>query len=145
MSSDRETALPPLLRACWIKLNSTFQKRLSELKITPDQYIVLRWLTERTSNSTSQSVLARLMFTDANNISALIKRMENHGLLNRYTSENDKRVKILRITERGKNKFKLGKEIATNLENQSLSGLSEKEKIEFNFLLGKLNELLNTN
>ena len=71
--------------------------------------------------------------------------MENHGLLNRYTSENDKRVKILRITERGKNKFKLGKEIATNLENQALSGFSEKEKIEFNFLLGKLNELLNPN
>ena len=144
MSSDRETALPLLLRACW-KKNSTFQKRLSELKIPPGQYIVLRWLTERTSNSTSQSVLARLMFTDANNISALIKRMENHGLLNRYTSENDKRVKILRITERGKNKFKLGKEIATNLENQALSGFSEKEKIEFNFLLGKLNELLNPN
>lgn len=63
--------------------------------------------------------------------------MENHGLLNRYTSENDKRVKILRITERGKNKCKLGKEIATNLKNQALSGLSEKKKIEFNFLLGK--------
>ncbi|MBP52312.1 MAG: MarR family transcriptional regulator [Opitutae bacterium] len=143
MKSDSNSTLPPLLRACWIKLNSTFQKRLSELKITPDQYTVLRWLSERTKEQTTQLTLANLMFTDANNISALLKRMENLGLLSRFSNPNDKRMKIIQISTKGVEKFNQAKRVASLLEKQALSGFCEKEKLEFNMLLGRLNEFLN--
>ena len=141
--SDSNSTLPPLLRACWIKLNSTFQKRLYELKITPDQYIVLRWLNERTNEQTTQSTLANLMYTDANNISALIIRMENLGFLSRLTNPNDRRKKIIQISPKGIEKFNRARKVARLLEKQALSGFCEKEKLEFNMLLGRLNEFLN--
>ena len=39
ISKNRDIAeLPPILRSCWIKLNSVFRNRLVSLGITPDQY-----------------------------------------------------------------------------------------------------------
>ena len=93
MQGLQEQRLPPLLRNCWIKLNSAFQKRLQPIGITPDQYIVLRWLYEKQSFQINQSDLAKLMFTDANNISGLTLRMEKANLIRRSISASDKRQK----------------------------------------------------
>ena len=63
--------LPPLLRECWNKLNSTFMKRVKKIGITPDQYTSLRWIHEFSDDMISQSKLAELMCTDANNIAVI--------------------------------------------------------------------------
>ena len=68
--------LPPLLRECWNKLNSTFMKRVKTIGITPDQYTALRWIHEFSEEMVSQARLAELMCTDANNIAGIMKRME---------------------------------------------------------------------
>ena len=82
--------LPPLLRSCWIKLNATFQNKVSKIG-TPDQYTALRWLTELERKTITQKDLKRLMFTDANTIAALVKRMEKHGLIERSRHPFDQR------------------------------------------------------
>ncbi|MES2573088.1 MAG: hypothetical protein V4710_23900, partial [Verrucomicrobiota bacterium] len=38
--------LPPLLRRAWYGLNQAFRQRVAHLGITPDQYSILRWLSE---------------------------------------------------------------------------------------------------
>ncbi len=127
MDIDRRGNFPPELRACWIKLNSTFQKNLQTLGLTPDQFTALRWINELNDEPLCQKNLAQLMFTDSNNISGLIRRMEKLKLIIRETDTKDKRKKIIKITDKGNKIFPEAKKIATALENNILSQLNTVE------------------
>ena len=63
---------PPALRACWIKLNLDFWKRLQPTGITPDQYSVLRWIHELDQKAIYQKD-HKLLFTDPNNIASTLQ------------------------------------------------------------------------
>ncbi|OUU40858.1 MAG: hypothetical protein CBC16_05755 [Verrucomicrobia bacterium TMED56] len=119
---------PPALRACWMTLNAAFKNRLQAVGLTPDQYSVLRWLNELTKASLCQKDLANLMFTDANNIAGLVKRMEGLNLISRQFHPNDKRKKIIRITNLGIDKLNKSRSIANSLENEFLSGLENEDR-----------------
>lgn len=128
LKGSKQHSFPPSLRACWIKLNAEFQKRLSPIGLTPDQYTALRWLNESKEDAICQKDLAKLMFTDPNNISGLVKRMESTGMLRRKNSRYDKRRKLLEITHKGKSLLNLATPVARKLENETLSKLNTKEK-----------------
>ena len=130
--------LPPLLRKCWMRLNAIFQKRVATVGLTPDQYTVLRWLNELPEGTISQSTLKKLMFTDQNNIAGLMGRMEKLDLVERKTDSSDRRRKLIYCTRKGKVLFEQAQPIATELEEEVLSGLSPKEKVDF---LGYLSEI----
>ena len=142
MQEEQQRSLPPLLRNCWNKLNASFKKRLLQIGITPDQYIVLRSLYEKHGEEINQSRLAKLMFTDANNISSLTSRMEKAGLLKRTNSKSDRRQKFLQITSLGKANFQACQPIAERLENEVLSGLNDKDQKDFKSLLSRLKVFL---
>lgn len=134
---------PPALRACWIKLNSAFAKKLQIIGITPDQYTVLRWLHEIKGKEICQKNLMDMMFTDANNIAALVKRMEKNGLVERSSATNDKRRKNITSTKLGTKKCLIAKGMATRLEKTALSGLSDAEKRNLTSLLREISTGLN--
>ena len=75
-----------------------------------------------------QKDLAKLMFTDPNNISGLVKRMESTGIVRRQNSKHDKRRKLLEMTRKGKSLLSLATPVAKNLENEILIKLNTKEK-----------------
>ena len=131
--------LPPLLRKCWMRLNAIFQKRVATVGLTPDQYTALRWLNELPEGTISQSTLKKLMFTDPNNIAGLMGRMEKLDLIGRKTDASDRRRKLIYCTRKGKVLFKRAKLIATQLEEEVLSVLTNEEKVEFLELLSELN------
>ena len=138
MRRDKNRRLPPLLRSCWIKLNTTFQKRLLPFGITPDQYTALRWIYERCGEETNQVTLAALMFTDANNISGLLSRMVKSGLIKRMVSSSDHRMKYLKITPAGLKKFNATRPVALSLEEEVLAGLNTADEETFLHLLNRL-------
>ena len=140
MNPDHYKTLPPLLRSCWIRLNAIFQSRLQPIGITPDQYIALRWLHERKSQKTNQKILANLMFTDANNISNLISRMEKSRLIERFSCANDRRKKFLRATSFGLSKFVEAQPLAKSLERLALESINQNERKDFLQLMSKLNQ-----
>ena len=142
MRRDKNRRLPPLLRSCWIKLNTAFQKRLLPFGITPDQYTALRWIYERDSKETNQATLAALMFTDANNISSLLSRMVKSGLIERMVSSSDHRMKYLKLTPAGLKKFKATRPVALSLEKEVLTGLNSADKETFLSLLNRLSSYL---
>jgi DNA-binding MarR family transcriptional regulator len=142
MQKDKIRRLPPLLRSCWIKLNTAFQKRLLPFGITPDQYTALRWIYERDSKETNQATLAALMFTDANNISSLLSRMVKSGLIERMVSSSDHRMKYLKLTPAGLKKFKATRPVALSLEKEVLTGLNSADKETFLPLLNRLSSYL---
>ena len=109
-------SFPPLLRECWNRLNSTFMKKVKKVGLTPDQYIVLRWIHELPTGTVSQSKLASLMSTDANNIAGLIKRMSALRLIDRKKNPLDKRQNLISTTDNGSKLFRQGKRIAEKLK-----------------------------
>ena len=83
------------------------------------------------------------MFTDANNIAALVKRMEKNGLVRRRASINDKRKKNITSTKLGTKKWLAAREIAANLENTALSALPKDERKSLTALLRTISQYLN--
>ena len=144
MENKSHSSFPSALRACWIKLNTTFAKKLQKVGITPDQYSVLRWIYESMEkNQLCQKDLTELMFTDPNNIASLVKRMEKANLIYRKDDSQDKRKKILISTKLGEQKREEAKEIAENLETQTLKSFSPEEKKIFLETLGRMSAYLN--
>lgn len=143
MKKRRHKTFPPALRACWIKLNSTFGKRLQPAGITPDQYSVLRWIHELDQKAIYQKDLAKLLFTDSNNIASLLNRMEQHGLIKRNLVQSDKRKKMVVATKLGKEKWLLCKQIALDLEKTLTSTLSMEERTFISSTLKQISNYLN--
>jgi DNA-binding MarR family transcriptional regulator len=131
--------LPPLLRKCWMRLNAIFQKRVATVGLTPDQYTALRWLNELPEGTISQSTLKKLMFTDPNNIAGLMGRMVKLDLIERKTDASDRRRKLVYCTSKGQALFNEAKLIATQLEEEVLSVLSDEERVVFLGLLSEIN------
>ena len=115
-------------------------ERVKEVGLTPDQFTVLRWTHSVPRNTLSQSKLSKLMSTDQNNISALVKRMENLNLLDRKISMHDKRSKTINFTELGNLKYTKAKCIADSLEREILDEMVLSERKIFFRTLSKLSE-----
>jgi DNA-binding MarR family transcriptional regulator len=143
MKKKKHKTFPPALRACWIKLNSTFGKRLQPAGITPDQYSVLRWIHELDQKAIYQKDLAKLLFTDSNNIASLLNRMEQHGLIRRNPVQSDKRKKMVVATKLGKEKWLLCKQIALDVEKTLTSTLSIEERTFISSTLKQISNYLN--
>lgn len=115
--------LPPLLRRAWFALNQTFRQYLGPLDLTPDQFTVLRWLTESEPDDLNQRQLAELMTSDPNTITSILTRMEAAGLVTRKVHQQDRRAQLVHITPLGKSKFAQARQIALDLQRRILDSL----------------------
>jgi DNA-binding MarR family transcriptional regulator len=69
-----------------------------EFKLAPQQMIALRILG---GGPRKMSDLADALFCDSSNVTGIVDRLEEHGLVRREPSEKDRRVKLLVLTEEG--------------------------------------------
>ncbi len=69
--------------------------------ITPVQYSILAALDQM--GTAEQIVLARAVGLDTTNVADVIARLERQRLLKRRTSPKDKRMKVVSLTETGRN------------------------------------------
>ena len=69
-----------------------------ELELSPPQGIVLRFLDE----PRPMGELAALMRCDNSNMTGIVVRLEERGLVERTAAERDRRVKLIALTERGR-------------------------------------------
>src|SRR3954469_25322598 len=89
--------LPVLLRRAWYGLNQAFRQRVAHLGITPDQFSILRWLSEGDPQGLTQRMLTDLMASDPNTITSTLARMEKSGLIARLPHESDRRANRVKI------------------------------------------------
>lgn len=115
--------LPPLLRRAWYGLNQAFRRRIAHLEITPDQFSILRWLTEGDRRGLTQREISDLMAADANTVAAIVGRMEKAGWIEREVHEADRRAHRVQITPKGRRKFSAARRIAAQLQDEILSVL----------------------
>jgi len=123
--------LPPLLRRAWYGLNQAFRRRIKNQTATPDQYTVMRLLSEAGDAGLSQRVLCQMMASDPNTIAALVSRMEQTGLVERTVNPVDKRAHRVTINAKGRRVFHNLRAIALKLQRDILATLPAERREQF--------------
>ena len=124
------------LRAKLMKAHSNVVKREKELLdgigITPQQLSVLMILGE--NNAVSTLFIRNKMECNMSDTSRIVDRMVANQLVTKDTDTLDKRKVIVKITHKGTNAMKEGREAVRNLFN----GLSSLQVDTLNVVLDKL-------
>ena len=123
--------LPVLLRRAWYGLNLAFRQRVAHLGITPDQFSILRWLSEDDPAGITQRRLTDLMASDPNTITSTLSRMEKSGLLARRKHEVDRRAHRVTLLPKGRRIFEKARKVAVELQAQVLSALPPGRRARF--------------
>lgn len=132
--------LPPLLRRAWFSLNQAFRRRLTHLKITPDQFTVMRTLLEGAHCGLTQRELTEQMSSDPNTVASLLSRMEHAGLIRREPHETDRRAHRIHLEPEGRHRYEAARAVAVKLQSDILQVLPEKDREEFLANLGRVAE-----
>lgn len=123
--------LPVLLRRAWFGLNQAFRRRILHLGLTPDQYTVLRTLSEESARGLTQRELTKRMASDPNTIAALVERMERAALVERHPHERDGRAYRLRLCPQGESRFQSARRVALALQAEVMESLPGAEHARF--------------
>ncbi len=113
-----------------------FLDECREFNLTPVQFAVLTVLVG--GEALDQVTIAQLIGADRNTVADVIRRLERRGLLDRPASINDKRVKLARITARGRKFAKGVQPEMIKAQNRFVQPLTDKEYDTLMQLLGKL-------
>jgi DNA-binding MarR family transcriptional regulator len=131
IDSPNRRRLPLLLRRAWYGLNQAFRRRIAHTGVTPDQFTVMRTLTECDPKGVSQRELTELMSSDPNTVASLLERMEKSGWISRQPHETDRRAHRIRLVPMGKKKYAEVRELALQLQSEVLSVLPEAHREQF--------------
>ncbi len=123
--------LPPLLRRAWYNLNQTFRRRIAHTGLTPDQYTILRLLSEGPPEGLTQRELCERMCSDPNTMASLLSRMEKCNLLERRTHEDDRRAHRVSVLPEGRQHFVELRTIALDLQESILDAVPLKRREQF--------------
>lgn len=129
--STPQKRLPILLRRAWYGLNQTFRQRIAHLGITPDQFSILRWLSEGDPQGLTQRAITDLMASDPNTITSTLSRMEKSGLIARQPHELDRRAHRVKLLPTGRGTFEDARQVAMDLQRQILAVLPEPRQEQF--------------
>jgi DNA-binding MarR family transcriptional regulator len=95
-----------------------------EFELAPQQMIALRILG---GGPQKMSDLAHALFCDNSNVTGIVDRLEERGLVRRESAEGDRRVKLLVLTEEGEG---MRTEITKRMAEPppAIASLSEKDQ-----------------
>lgn len=113
-----------------------FHQELQELNLTPVQFAALQTVAHRPG--LDQRTLAGLIALDTSTTASLIDRLEARGLLRRNLSAEDKRVRLLSLTEDGLALCKAAQPGVQRTQEQILAPLSAAQRSTFMNLLAVL-------
>lgn len=122
------------LYACARKIVNAYNPYLKPLGLTYTQYVVFIVLWDKESVTVGQ--LGEILRLDAGTLTPLLKRLEKEGYVTRRRSEEDERITLVGITDKGNALKEACKDIPLKLA-ASGSPLAEDEAKELYGLLYK--------
>lgn len=90
-----------------------------------------------------QATLAGMIALDRPTIGGVVERLAGKGLVERKTSQTDRRAKRLELTDAGKKMVKRMRPLVIATQAKILDGLTEREKEQFTALAEKITLLNN--
>ena len=119
----------------WLHLLQT--RRLKKYGLSHQQFNVLRILRGQHPKAASVGLVLSRMLEPSSNITRLVDKLEQKGLVSRYENKENRRMQDLKITKEG---LDLLKKIGHEMENfkPELVDISEKEAELANDVLDRL-------
>ena len=141
MLLSKEIAVYLNLAACKLKQYSAMMLRMNNIRLTPEQFLLIDLLWNQ--GPMSQQQLADSMRKDRNSITKLVDALERKELLMRQRSKKDKRSNIIVLTEKAEKMKEDAKEAGISMLDHVLDGISEEELRGFLSTLNKISENMN--
>ena len=121
-------------------VRAAMSEKLKQLDLSVPQLDVLSTLTE--SEGMSQQELAGRLYVTKGNISGLLDRMAEAGLVERKNMASDRRSYAIHLTEAGRALVARGLAVQTDFVNDTLGRLSEAQLATFEELTIAARDLL---
>jgi DNA-binding MarR family transcriptional regulator len=113
-----------------------FMEALAPVGIDPREFLLLRFVAA--SEGRSQQALAERIAIPPSRMVALVDRLEEAGLLERRPDPEDRRVRGLHLTRKGRGALERAGKIAIDYETQLCAGINREERELLIDLLQKL-------
>jgi DNA-binding MarR family transcriptional regulator len=113
-----------------------FAAALEPLGIGPREFLLLRFVA--TSEGQSQHVLAERLAVPPSRMVALVDGLEDAGLVERRPDPDDRRIRGLHLTKKGRNTLERAFRVALDFERALCAGLDPGEREQLIDLLQKL-------
>lgn len=113
-----------------------FVAALRPLGIGPREWALLRFVAAEEGQS--QHALAERLGLPPSRMVALVDQLEEGGLIERRPHPDDRRIRALHLTRKGRSILKRALEIAIEFEGELCAALSERERDRLIDLLQKL-------
>ena len=117
-------------------LADSLEKRLNHYNITRSQWIALYYI--KNNNMITQRQLADKMSLKEPSVVRLLDKMELYGWVNRISSNDDKRMKFLVLTDSGKEIETAMLDVAEKFKSDVLNGISLEDLDVFKATLNKM-------
>lgn len=119
----------------WRACNAHTAAALATIGLTPPRFAVLNYLRNR--NGAIQQRIASAMRVDPSTMVALVDELEAAGLAERRPLATDRRAREILLTPKGRRTLKRARELAEQVEEEVLRGLSTPERSVLTGLLRK--------
>ena len=116
------------LYAATRQITKLYRPLLEKLEVTYPQYLVLLVLFEE--ESVTVKALGERLYLDSGTLTPMLKRMEEHGLVERKRSSKDERVVEVSLTEKGHGLEKKAEEIPNKFSKEIHLELDEFEELK---------------
>jgi DNA-binding MarR family transcriptional regulator len=113
-----------------------FTEALEPLAIGPRDFLLMRFVAA--SDGQSQQTLAEQLGVPASRMVALVDHLEEMGLVERRPDPEDRRVRRLFITRKGRSVLEKAGRIAIDYETQLCAGINREEREQLIDLLQRL-------
>ncbi len=113
-----------------------FSKALEPIGIDPREFLLLRFVAA--SDGQSQQALAERLAVPPSRMVALVDHLEEAGLVERRPDPDDRRIRGLHVTRKGRTTLERAFKIAIDFETELCSGLDKGEREQLIDLLQKL-------
>ena len=119
----------------WRASHTQTAAALSSIGLTPALYAVLNYL--QANEGAIQQQIGSAMGIDPSTMVSLIDQLEQAGLAKRRPHPRDRRAREVLITAKGRRALQRGRELAEEVEDDVLQGLSPAERGQLVALLRK--------
>ena len=113
------------------KLSAAINRRLYRvfrtqgIEVTPEQWTVMYYLWTR--DGVTQQELCNLTFKDKPSMTRLIDHLEKLNCVERIPSKRDRRINIIKLTEKGRELENITKPVVLNVIQEALSNLTRDD------------------
>ena len=140
MLSKKDNTLGTLVHEVAHLLRTHIDRRVEPYNLTRAKWLALGVLDRR--EGITQTELADYLDLDKSTIGRLLDRLEERGFIRREKDPDDRRILRIFIAETAHPVLSELEQVADDVRQQALSGLSKTEQTQLLTLLGKVKENL---